>query len=608
MSMDLRRHAATGIALVAALLAAPAADAATPAFTLQSKSVWGAAQPLIGSSIYTPPVKEGGWSGFAPIDDRTFWVVSDRGPNGLPAVGGTGTRRTFLTPAFTPTIYKVAIGADGALDVVQRIPIHLRAGAVNPARAWMAANPNAGLGIQPGELNHVTGLSQIATAGQGAASGLPAAASARDEVPYAADGTTTLPSDPYGLDSESIAVDPRDGSFWIGDEYRPSLVHVAADGTVLNRIVPAGVTVPADPAAPAKFAGEDDGVVKTHRILPRAFAFRRQNRGMEGGTLTKDGKTLFGMLQSSINPPAGQGDGRTLRLVRFDVSDAMSPKLTGEWIYRLSVPQADSGINQADLSNSDIYAVDDTHLIVDEHDNVTSVPGAGEKRVYAIDLAGATNLVDDATQNGNAPTLESTNAAGITPVPKTFWLSLDDHGYDHDKPEGLGLFPNGDLAMVDDNDFGFEQGNDPAATSTPPFKVGPSGKTSELWRFAVSNLVERTVGGTVPATLSLALGAPGSLGTFAPGVTRDYTATTKATIVSTAGDATLSVSDPGHLTNGAFALTSPLVVALSKSHWTAPTSNEDVTVAFSQHIDAGDPLRTGTYSRALTFTLSTTTP
>ncbi len=154
-------------------------------------------------------------------------------------------------------------------------------------------------------------------------------------------------------------------------------MHVAADGTLLNRIVPAGVTVPADPADPAKFAAEDEAVVKTHRVLPRAFSYRRQNRGMEGGTLTPDGKTLFGMLQSSIVPPAGQGDGRTLRLVRFDVSDSANPVLTGEWIYRLSVPQPDSGINQADLSNSDIYALDATHLIVDEHDNVTGVGGRG---------------------------------------------------------------------------------------------------------------------------------------------------------------------------------------------------------------------------------------
>ena len=71
---------------------------------------------------------------------------------------------------------------------------------------------------------------------------------------------------------------------------------------------------------------------------------------MEGGTLTKDGKTLFGMLQSSIEPPAGQGDSRTLRLVRFDVTDSLHPVLTGEFVYRLDVPAAGSGIAQTDLA------------------------------------------------------------------------------------------------------------------------------------------------------------------------------------------------------------------------------------------------------------------
>ena len=33
-----------------------------------------------------------------------------------------------------------------------------------------------------------------------------------------------------------------------------------------------------------------------------------------------------------------------------------------------------------------------------------------------------------------------------------------------------------------------------------------------------------------------------------------------------------------------------------------------MTINFKQHISAGDALRTGSYSKTLTFTLSTTTP
>jgi glycerophosphoryl diester phosphodiesterase len=36
------------------------------------------------------------------------------------------------------------------------------------------------------------------------------------------------------LDVESLQRDPRDGSFWIGDEFGPFLLHVATDGTVLH--------------------------------------------------------------------------------------------------------------------------------------------------------------------------------------------------------------------------------------------------------------------------------------------------------------------------------------------------------------------------------------
>jgi beta-glucosidase len=115
-------------------------------------------------------------------------------------------------------------------------------------------------------------------------------------------------------------------------------------------------------------------------------------------------------------------------------------------------------------------------------------------------------------------------------------------------------------------------------------------------------------GGTVPATLSLSLSGPATFGVFTPGVEHDYTAQTNANVISTAGDAALSVSGPSRLTNGAFSLASPLEVAFSKSAWTAPVSNDAVGVSFKQHIDANEGLRTGTYSSTLVFTLSTTSP
>ncbi len=90
------------------------------------------------------------------------------------------------------------------------------------------------------------------------------------------------------------------------------------------------------------------------------------------------------------------------------------------------------------------------------------------------------------------------------------------------------------------------------------------------------------------------------------------------------------MSDPntasaGKLVNGAFTLasplrasaTSPLGVAAAGGvvgaatpllAYSGPASNDAVALAFQQDIGANEPLRTGSYAKTLTFTLSTATP
>ena len=120
-------------------------------------------------------------------------------------------------------------------------------------------------------------------------------------------------------------------------------------------------------------------------------------------------------------------------------------------------------------------------------------------------------------------------------------------------------------------------------------------------------------GGSVPATLSQVMGPAAAFGPFTPGIDHTYTATTSANVISTAGDATLSVADPsatatGHLVNGTFALPEALGGSGVVKTYSAPVSNDPVTITFTQHVGATDALRTGTYAKTLTFTLSTTTP
>ena len=145
--------------------------------------------------------------------------------------------------------------------------------------------------------------------------------------------------------------------------------------------------------------------------------------------------------------------------------------------------------------------------------------------------------------------------------------------------------------------------------------------------FFASTSVPGDVTGTVPPTLGLEIGRRRRFGAFVPGLARDYTATTAATVLSTAGEAALTVTDPsgtepGHLVNGAFALPAALQaratpdgafapvsgVPRTLRTWAAPVSGESSTLEFRQPIAATDPLRSGTYRKTLTFTLATTTP
>ena len=100
-----------------------------------------------------------------------------------------------------------------------------------------------------------------------------------------------------------------------------------------------------------------------------------------------------------------------------------------------------------------------------------------------------------------------------------------------------------------------------------------------------------------------------------------------------AGDAKLSVADPsdefpGYLVNGTRPLASPIQVMATNA--AQPTSafapvtgsanprtiltypreiaGDALTITLKQSISANEGLRAGTYSKTLTFTLSTTTP
>ncbi|MFB6840341.1 esterase-like activity of phytase family protein [Streptomyces sp. NPDC056361] len=327
-----------------------------------------------------------------------YWTVTDRGPNGQIAVG-KDKRRTFPVPGFDPAIVKVrAVG--GRIQVLKSLPLTTASGA-----------PVTGLPNQAG----------------------------RDEAPYTYDASTPLAYDPNGLDTEGLVRD-RDGSFWLVDEYGPSLVHVSAEGRVLARHVPEGLNL----------KGADYPVVES---LPSIFLQRKINRGFEGLALLPDGDLVMALQSPLLNPDKATGENsRTTRLLRFS---PRKNRVTAEYAYRFdAVGDVEPGQTKtSELKVSALVALGGDRLLVQERTDKAA-------RVYEVRLRRSSDILGTRWDTATAPALEQLDdqgAAGVV-LGKRLVVDLNTVPGVPGKIEGIALEGSSTLVLLNDNDFGMTDG------------------------------------------------------------------------------------------------------------------------------------------------------
>ncbi|QNS02539.1 esterase-like activity of phytase family protein [Streptomyces xanthii] len=342
----------------------------------------------IGSDLY-PAGREG-----------EYWTVTDRGPNGQIKVDGK-KRRTFPVPGFDPAIVKIKVHGD-TVEVIDAIPLTTASG------------------------KPVTGLPNQES---------------RDEKPYAYDARTPLAFDPNGLDTEGI-VRAADGSFWLVDEYGPSLVHVSAHGRVLARHVPKGLAL----------KGADYPVVES---LPSILLHRKVNRGFEGLAQLPNGDLVLA-VQSPLSVPdqdAGEAS-RTARLLRFSPKKAA---VTAEYAYRFdAVDVVDPGEDDtSELKISSVVALGGDRLLVEERTDKAA-------RLQEVRLTRGTNILggrwDDDRTSPSLEQLDDPAGSGVPVLRKRLVVDLNTVDGVPDKIEGVALAGRGTLALINDNDFGMTDG------------------------------------------------------------------------------------------------------------------------------------------------------
>ncbi|KUN78104.1 esterase-like activity of phytase family protein [Streptomyces griseoruber] len=342
----------------------------------------------IGSDIY-PTGRRG-----------EFWTITDRGPNGQIKIDGK-KRRTFPVPGFDPAIVRIRVSGD-TVTVLDAIPVTTSSGM-----------PVTGLSNQEG----------------------------RDEAPYSYDARTPLAYNPNGLDTEGI-VRAADGSFWLVDEYGPSLVHVSARGTVLTRYVPEGLNL----------TGADYPVVEA---LPSVLLHRKINRGFEGLAQLPGGDLVLAVQSPLSLPDTDAGEGSlTTRLLRF------SPRkkaVTAEYAYRFDpVDVVDpSEDDTSELKISSVVAVGGDRLLVEERtDNAA--------RLQVVRLTLGTNILggrwDDDTTSPSLEQLADPAASGVPVLAKRLVVDLGKVEGVPGKIEGVARVDHDTLALINDNDFGMTDG------------------------------------------------------------------------------------------------------------------------------------------------------
>ncbi|MFC4778961.1 esterase-like activity of phytase family protein [Paenibacillus sp. GCM10023252] len=388
--------------------------------------------PSIGQGL-----KEGGFSGLVHLPgdpDNVFYTLADRGPNGQITIDKS-KNRTFPVADYKLRFYKIEVTGE-EVKVLETIQLKLPEGKKNTIS---------------GE-GSLTGLSNIAS----------------DEKPYDMTGTKLLPADPDGLDLEGIAYSPSGDTFWLSDEYRPSVIQVKRDGTVLGRYVPQG------DKAKLTAAGAQTPIFDT---LPAVYAKRIANRGFEGVTISPDGKFLYASIQSPMMVPdkaTGEAS-RNLRILKMDLG---TKQVVGEYVYVAEDAKSFTGVEQKDVVISDIHALATDVLLVDERDKLEG-SAAQIKRVYKIDLSKATNILGTKTSEA----LEGLNTAAlaeskIVAASKSLILDLVKLDYPYEKFEGLTVVDKRTIAITNDNDFGIADYDDKG-------NLKFTGKQSQVWTIVV---------------------------------------------------------------------------------------------------------------------------
>jgi hypothetical protein len=230
------------------------------------------------------------------------------------------------------------------------------------------------------------------------------------------------------FDPESMEL-AADGSFWIGDEFGPFLLHFGADGNLLEAPYP--IEIRESQYLTRVFRSPQSPTLLAKGAAPEfaAMVDVALSGGFEGLAISADGKTLFAMLEKGV-----LGDPyRTLRIFEFDLE---SRSFNGAvHLYRLSGDRHRVG---------ELTHVADSSFLVIERDAADGEL-ARFKRVFRFDL--------EVTQENGS--VEKTEVADLLAIQDPDHLASNDglFTFPFVTIESIEIIDKATLLIANDNNF-----------------------------------------------------------------------------------------------------------------------------------------------------------
>jgi glycerophosphoryl diester phosphodiesterase len=253
------------------------------------------------------------------------------------------------------------------------------------------------------------------------------------------------------LDPEGFAPQP-DGSYWLGEEFGPCLVHFNARGEVLEK----PVDIPVVPGLRAYARGSPFFRTPDHPDL--RFLRQEETReelanlprsgGVEGLAATPNGSRLYVALEKGL-----LDDPVAARRVILEFNPSRRSFTGNHWLYLVDRP---------DVSVASLEALDERVLLIVERDGAEGAK-AEIKRIYRVEL-GEVDAAGFLRKTLVCDLLNLDDEAGLTHREKGAVGLGRYFRFPYVTPECLVVLNDSTLLVANDNNYPFSAGRRPPTT------------------------------------------------------------------------------------------------------------------------------------------------